>query len=137
MIDNDAPNKRLLKRLAKSLMKAILILGLSLCNCAYLLPAVALHSSQSDCPRITVEAPKDIEGRELIFKVKVSGRKLTDSTLTYKWSVYGGEMKEGQGTSSVTIVNFDLRGKSVTVVVEVGGLPAKCKSNSASCTISF
>ena len=114
---------------------AILILVLSLCNYAPRLPAVALHTLQ-DCPTITVEAPKDIDGRELIFKVKVSGPKLTGSTLTYKWSVYGGEMKEGQGTSSVTIVNFDLRRKSVTVVVEVGGLPANCKGNSASCTIS-
>ena len=59
-------------------------------------PGVALGASQSNCPSIAVEAPKDIDGPELIFKVKVSGGKLTENTLTYRWSVYDGEIKEGQ-----------------------------------------
>jgi hypothetical protein len=83
-----------------------------------------------------VEAPKDIDGSELVFRVKVSGGNLRSESLTYKWTVYGGEMKEGQGTPSVTITNFDLRKKSVTVVVEVEKLPLKC-ATSASCTISI
>ncbi len=113
---------------------AILILAYSLSNCAPFETAVALRTSQSDCPTIMVEAPKDIDGSELVFRVKMAGGNVTES-LTYKWTVYGGKMKEGQDTSSVTITNFDLRRESVTVVVEVGGLPSKC-ATSASCTTS-
>jgi hypothetical protein len=54
-----------------------LILVLGLCNYAHRLPGGALHSVQSDCPTIMVEAPKDIDGTELVFRVKISGGKLT------------------------------------------------------------
>ena len=89
----------------------------------------------SECPTLNVEAPKDVDKSELIFKAIVSGLKITNGSLKYKWSVDGGKMKDGQGTASVTIINFNLRKKSVTVVVEVEGLPARCVSR-ASCTIS-
>ncbi len=113
---------------------AILLLVFMLWNSA--IPSLGNRwpTEQSDCSTISVEAPENIDSRELIFKVKIAGGK--KETLTYKWSAYGGEIKTGQGTTSVTIVNFDLRRKSVTVVVELGGQPAKCESKTASCTIS-
>src|SRR5688572_7331568 len=115
---------------------ATLILVLALCNYLHRLPGGALLSSHSDCPTIMVEAPTDVDGSELVFRVKVSGGQVTAESLSYKWTVYGGDLKEGQGTPSVTITNFDLRGQSVTAVVEVERLPLKCPT-SASCTLSI
>ena len=112
-----------------------LILLVILGSDAHWLAGTALTGLLSECPTLNVEAPKDVDKSELIFKAIVSGPKLTNGSLKYKWSVDGGEMKDGQGTASVTIINFNLRKKSVTVVVEVEGLPARCASR-ASCTIS-
>ena len=99
-------------------------------------PVFAVYSSESQsvCPTIQVECTDDIDKKVLVFKAKLSGGDVSPS-VTYKWSVHGGEIKDGQGTPTVTISNFTLRQKSLTVVVEVGGLPETCSSK-ASCTIS-
>src|SRR5437660_3366262 len=83
----------------------LMILGID----AHWLAGSALTSLPSECPTLNVEAPKDVDKSELIFKAIVSGPKLTNGSLKYKWSVDGGEMKDGQGTASVTIINFNLR----------------------------
>jgi hypothetical protein len=98
-------------------------------------PASLARSSQSACPTVAVECPSDIDKSVLVFKVKIAGEKLANSAMTYKWSVHGGEIREGQGTSAVSITNFDLRKKTLTVVVDVCGLPEGCAGN-ASCSIS-
>lgn len=91
--------------------------------------------SQTGCPTVSVECPADIDKSVLRFKVKISGEKVMNQALTYKWSVHGGEIKEGQGTSVVSITNFDLRKETLTVVVDVCGLPEGCGGN-ASCSVS-
>lgn len=113
---------------------AVLLLVFMPWNSVSSSPGNQWSTDQSDCSDISVEAPENVDGRELTFKVKIVGGK--KETLTYKWSAYGGEIKSGQGTRAVTIVNFDLRRQSVTVVVEIGGQPAKCELRTASCTIS-
>lgn len=93
------------------------------------------RNSQTACPTVAVECPSDIDTSVLRFKVTISGEKVTNQALTYKWSVHGGEIKEGQGTSVVSITNFDLRKNTLTVVVDVCGLPDGCGGN-ASCSVS-
>ena len=46
-----------------------LILVLGLCNYVHRLPGSGSPSSQSDCPTVMIEAPKDIEGSELRLQV--------------------------------------------------------------------
>jgi len=115
------------------------VLGLIVLTCAVsydnLISPVRPFFSQSDCPSVTVDCSDDMDKSVVVFKAKLSEGKVPHQNLTYKWTVYGGEIKEGQGTSSVTITNFNLRHKSLTVVLEVGGLPEAC-SRKASCTIS-
>jgi hypothetical protein len=110
------------------LVALILVLGLSYPA----MPVSAPLGSQSDCPKVAVEAPTDVEAGEIVIKVKVS--ELPAESLTYEWTAVNGKLKEGQGTQSVTITNFDLRKKSLTVMVAVGGLPSKC-SKTASVTL--
>lgn len=98
-------------------------------------PALLSTGSQSDCPTVAIEYPGDIDQSVFKFKVKISGGKMTYQALTYKWTVVGGELEEGQGTPSVSIINFDLRKKSLTVSVIVSGLPEGC-DGSAACSIS-
>ena len=115
------------------------LLGLVILICCVgqgnLAPPSLSRSSQSACPTVAIECPADIDKSVLLFKVKISGENVTNRALTYKWHVYGGEIKEGQGTSAVSIINFDLRRKTLTVVVDVCGLPEGCAGN-ASCSIS-
>jgi hypothetical protein len=113
-------------------------LGLVLLTCFVghgdLASAFLSRASQSACPTVSVECPADIDKSELVFRVKLSGGNVTEG-LTFKWTVHGGEIKEGQGTSCVSITNFNLPQKTLTVAVEVGGLPEGCAST-ASCSIS-
>jgi hypothetical protein len=115
------------------------LLGLVIFVCCFVqdnpTPALLTLSSQSACPTVAIECPSDIDQNVLVFKVKISGEKLTNAALTYRWTVYGGEIREGQGTSAVSITNFDLRKKTLTVVVDVCGLPDGC-ARKASCSIS-
>lgn len=44
--------------------------------------------SQSACPTVAVDCADDIDKSVLVFKVKLSGQKVTHQTLTYKWTAY-------------------------------------------------
>ncbi|HKO96602.1 MAG TPA: hypothetical protein VJU86_06410 [Pyrinomonadaceae bacterium] len=116
------------------------LFGLLILICCFghgdLAPASIARSSQSACPKLAIEYPHDLDTSEFRFKVKVEGEKVANQALTYEWTADGGEIKEGQGTSLVRIVNFDLAKKSLTVIVNVRGLPQGC-SGYASCTISI
>ena len=93
------------------------------------------QDSQSKCPKIWIEAPIYVDQRVLPFKVHLSGGDCTLPTPTYKWAVHGGEIKEGQATTSITVINFDVCKKTVTALIDVGGLPEGC-SSTASASIS-
>lgn len=51
----------------------------------------------------------------------------------YDWSISGGDIIEGQGTSSIKVVQpSELGGDNLTATVELKGLPKHCESTSAS-----
>lgn len=92
----------------------------------------------SDCPVVIVNCPDDdLDNDTLIFKVRISEVKGAGRDLTYKWSASGGEIKEGDGTPGIIVVNFldAMKKKALRVSVEVGGLPDGC-GNEASCTMA-
>jgi hypothetical protein len=89
------------------------------------------------CPSIVIECPATWTsvGKEdtYIMSVKVEGVE-SDQTLTYCWTISGGEIKSGQGTSTLTVRLPDLHKQTFTATIEVGGLPKDC-NNKASCTV--
>ena len=89
------------------------------------------------CPNIyIVECPGlDRKDDTYTIMVKVEGVN-PDQKLTYHWTVYGGELKSGQGTSSITVKVGDLRKETFTARVKVCGVPEGC-SNTASCSVAI
>lgn len=89
-------------------------------------PRVGGTSVAQECPSISVEAVDERDTkRAFTFKANVS-RHNTQSELTYNWKVDGGEIKEGQGTTTLTVINYQMPKTSLTVVVEINGLPKDC-----------
>lgn len=83
------------------------------------------------CPTITVSCPDTIEiEKPATFTADISGLDAGVKPV-YRWSVYGGTIIEGDGTSSVKIKPS---GSSITAKVAVEGLDSDCK-NMASCTL--
>ncbi len=80
---------------------------------------------QSKCPSVRIDA---LDGKEMLqdiwrFTAVLKG---TDPKAeSFAWTVHGGEITSGQGTTSITIRRPDLR-KGVTVIVEVSGFPEGC-----------
>lgn len=70
-----------------------------------------------DCPTITILGPRTIDS-ESLFTAHVSGG--SQESVTYEWSVTGGEVIGGQGTPAVTVKIHTVVGGSVTV--KIGGL---------------
>lgn len=84
------------------------------------------------CPALQIRAPDVVSAGR-------SGRVtliVTDSggTPTYKWSVSGGTIESGQGTTSISVAAGNASGTSITATVEVGNLPDVCTSRTASAT---
>ena len=96
---------------------------------------LAVTTTRSRCPKVIVECPEDFSKDHLIFKAKLLDSSVPEQSLTYKWTVHGGEIKDGQGTASVTVINYDLIKMSLHATVEVGGLPKSCV-NQNTCTTS-
>ena len=97
-----------------------------------------VFSASVECPSIVIECPAEWTsvGKEdtYIMSVKVEGVE-SDRKLTYCWTISGGEIKSGQGTSSLTVRLPDLHKETFTATVEVGGLSKEC-NNKASCTVA-
>jgi len=93
-----------------------------------------LQEPQSRCPKIQVDAPPAIDADKgtLAFTVKLLGGDGTIPALTFKWTVHNGEISEGQGTATVTVINFDLCKKTLVALIEVGGLPEGCATTASS-----
>jgi hypothetical protein len=94
----------------------------------------AQKTPASRCPAVRVDCPEDISSDTWTYTVRVEGVD-PRSELTYKWSVSTGEIKSGQGTTTITIDKPDLW-KGITVTVEVGGLPEGCEKGAACTTVS-
>jgi len=83
----------------------------------------------ADCPDLVVECPDQIAS-EVNFVAHLNG--VSPELVNWKWSVVGGSISRGQGTSAIVVHRLDM--SSTTATVEVGGLPVRCESK-ASCTI--
>lgn len=98
---------------------------------------IQTHASSSvfECPTLNVECPDETHNKDsLTFKLRVLEGEVPKQNISYEWKVSGGEIKSGQGTDCITVVNFDVEKKSLHVSVEVSGLPEGCPAN-YSCTI--
>jgi hypothetical protein len=69
-----------------------------------------------------------------LMSVNVEGVE-NDQTITYCWTISGGEIKSGQGTSTLTVRLPDLHKQTFTATVEVSGLSREC-NNKVSCTVA-
>lgn len=81
------------------------------------------------CPSVTVYGPPGIVLPGEIARYSVRVDPIDNAwPLTYKWSVSAGVIKSGQETSEIEVI---LPRSSLTVTVEVGGLPQNCPSVSS------
>lgn len=112
---------------------------LAVTACGALLLSVRLTEAQSgtaECPDIYLYCPDSCADakKPCSFTAVVKGVN-PDQKLTYQWGVNKGQVRAGQGTSSVTV---DLSGtdrKGITAVVEVTGVGERCP-NKVSCSTS-
>ena len=89
----------------------------------------------TSCPVVTVNCPDDGRpGRPITFTANISGGD-SQVTPTFKWSVSGGTISSGQGTSSITVNPTGMNGLNgmITATVEVGGYDRNCPLSN-SCT---
>jgi hypothetical protein len=115
------------------LISFVLLIGL--CGYNYSTPSMMSQFTKSNCPTISVECPDEVFNKAALeFRANLQKSDISEQNLTYKWTVSGGDLISGQGTSCITITNFDITKKALIVSVEVTGLPEGCE-NKASCTI--
>ena len=80
---------------------------------------------QTDCPTISVTGPAGIPRRGELYLYTSSIKGTIPPGLVYRWTVRNGAIIEGQGTPSAKIAP-DPNGNSVTVTLELIGLPTGC-----------
>jgi len=73
----------------------------------------------ADCPDLVVECPDQIAS-EVKFVAHLNG--VSPELVNWEWSVVGGSISRGQGTSAIVVHRLDM--SSTTATVEVGGLSA-------------
>ncbi|HJQ30954.1 MAG TPA: hypothetical protein VJ866_02175 [Pyrinomonadaceae bacterium] len=89
----------------------------------------------TSCPVVDVSCPGVLKpGEPMTFTATISGGDPA-VTPTFKWTVSGGTITSGQGTSSITVHSGDDSRRSVTATVDVGGYVRECDV-SGSCTLS-
>jgi len=93
------------------------------------------YLTDQNCPVITIECPPEVfeYGRTYTVTARVSGG--NSRNLTYRWSVSGGKIVGGQGTSSIKVC-ANQAGLTPTATVEVGGLDKRCLNRTASCSFT-
>ena len=92
---------------------------------------IAATSSFAQCPTIAVVGPTGLTnpGDNVTFRAEVG---LVGPKLEYFWTVSAGTIVEGQGTSQIRVVtDKSMGGTNVIGTVEIGGLPAGCKTSAS------
>jgi hypothetical protein len=91
---------------------------------------VSAQTSQNPaCPTISVTGGRIVKpGEPLDFTVKVENYDL--SKITFEWTVSGGKLIEGQGTTAIK-VSKDNEDENITATVTVKGLPEGCPMNAS------
>jgi hypothetical protein len=86
------------------------------------------------CPRVSVVCPDSVMvDKPLTFSADVSGV-LAGSTPVYYWTLSGGRIIEGQGTSSIRVDTTNLAEQAVTATISINGYNLDC---SASCAVQI
>lgn len=103
-----------------------------LVSLAVLVGAGRSYAQEDGCPTVTVSCPDFADGVTTTFTANVSGLQPPNS---YKWTVSGGSIVRGQGTTLVD-VKVDRRVRTVTATVECGfpNLQPGCNFT-ASCSV--
>lgn len=85
--------------------------------------------NQKKCPTVKIKGPKKSKGlKTMSYRAQI--KNASDGWRpVFTWSLVGGEIVEGQGTSSIKVEPIDSE-VSVTLVVE--NIPSDCRSNSDS-----
>jgi hypothetical protein len=94
------------------------------------------QADKSPCPTLSVNGSLKETSSNIILSFKADVRDFDLSKLTYIWTVYNGEILNGQGTSTITVKSEKPYEKSITAVIKLQGLPENCP-NTASETASI
>jgi len=88
-----------------------------------------------ECPQVQIVCPTQIElGQPVVFDSLVNGTVGT-SPLLYNWTVSGGTIIEGQGTSSIKVNASGLEGQTLMATASLAGYGASSTARcSASCS---
>lgn len=90
-----------------------------------------------ECPQVQIVCPSQVAlGRPIVFDSIVTGT-LGTSPLVYNWTVSGGTIIEGQGTSSIKVTSTGLEGQSITASASLAGYDASSTRCSASCSVQI
>lgn len=101
--------------------------------------SAAQTSQNATCPTFDVSGGGVIEhGSPFTFTVNFK-EDYDLSKLSFKWTVSGGKLFEGQGTTSIAVTDFR-SSENVTATIEVKGLPEGCAntaSETGSCSCDY
>jgi hypothetical protein len=97
------------------------ILVFAFCFCAF-----GQTNNTAPCPTVSVIGPPGIPvpNEPIIFTASLS-KEAVNYKVNYNWTVSGGRILDGQGTETLRVTPNNL-GESLTVTVEIIGLPADC-----------
>lgn len=76
------------------------------------------------CPSFWINVP-DIEDDLVSFTATIDGK--LPENVSFLWMVKGGDIVNGQGTTSLTVRGR--KGENVSVAFEINGLPKQCKNS--------
>jgi hypothetical protein len=104
-------------------MKVLLSLALLLLSSTL---SIAQDTQSDKCPTISVSSPPGPAnlGELATYSAAVSSQ--NTYPIEYVWSIHGGRIKDGQGTGSVRVIR---QADTLTVTVEVKGLPERCPTS--------
>lgn len=101
--------------------KIITVAECALCQCGL-----------CECPNIVISAPPERIKSGGIVTVAANVTGGSQAQVTYKWKVSQGKISEGQGTPVIKVATKKLRGKELTISLEIGGLCEICKNTETS-----
>jgi hypothetical protein len=107
------------------------ILVFAFCFCAF-----AQTNNTLPCPTVSVTGPPGISApnQPITFTVSI-GEEAKDFKIAYNWTINAGEIVEGQGTTSVSVLRT-VQGQNLTATVTVSGLPDGCNNTASETTSS-
>lgn len=90
--------------------------------------------AKTSCPTVGITCPEQIKaGQPVTFSSSLSGGTGNVPSI-FNWTISGGRITSGQGTSSITVDTSGLAGQSIRASLSMGGYEVEC---AASCTIEF